>query len=158
MTGVRSSQRSARLKFLRASTVAIAAVLLTACEQPADKRSSLCARVVPALHTNHPAADILTIEHEPPRRAVHITYRLKQSIDGGRLHWIKCSFSPDDEVTGWPVLIAVDTDQGSIGEGRLFVIRRWWFDDAEHARTVGGGESRSSMQHTAALRLGKTTG
>ena len=141
--------------FLRACTAALAAILLTACERPADKRSSLCARVVPALHANHPAADILTVEHEPPRRAVHITYRLKQSIDGGRLHWIKCSFSSDDEVTGWPMLIAVDTDQGSIGEGRLFVIRRWWFDDAEHAQKGGSGESRSSMHHMAAMGTAK---
>ena len=143
---------------MRVFTVAATALLLAGCEQPADKRASLCARAVPALHANHPAADILTIEQEPQRRAVHITYRLKGGIDGGRLHWIKCSFSPDDAKTGWPTLVAVDTDRGSIGEGRLFVIRRWWFDDAEHAQTVGGGQSRSSMQYTAAARPVKSAG
>ncbi len=158
MTGVRSSQRSARLTVLRACAVAVAAVFVTACEQAADERADLCARVVPALHTDHPAADILTVEHEPPRRAVHLTYRLKGGIDGGRLHWIKCIFSPEDETTVWPNIEAVDTDQGSVGEGRLFVIRRWWFDDAEHAQKVGQGRSRSSFQRNAMLSPGLATG
>ena len=133
-------------------------VLVAACDRAADKRADLCVRVVPALHHNHPAADILTVEHEPPRSAVHITYRLKAASDGGRLHWIKCSFSPDARTSGRPYLDAVDTDLGSVGEGRLFVIRRWWFDDAENAQTFGEGQSRSPFHRTAGVNRLRMSG
>ncbi|MGI9413065.1 MAG: hypothetical protein ACR2PM_05315 [Hyphomicrobiales bacterium] len=118
---------------------------MAACDSAADKHADMCARVVPALHQDEAPADILTVEHEPTRHAVHITYRLQAGGEAGRLRWIRCTFSTDASVVGGPHLDAVETDIGSVGEGRLFVIRRWWLDAADASPMFGDSGGRSTL-------------
>ncbi len=114
-----------------------AGVLFAPVEDVEDQRAQMCRAIVPALHLNLPPVDVSSASMKHEGDSVHITYRLKAAGRDGRLRWVRCRFEEHPWPDDFPELDAVETDTGSLGDGRLFVLKRWWLDEPDFLHYIG---------------------
>lgn len=126
-----------------------AAVLLAPRHRGEDQRTEICRAIVPALHLSQPQVDVSSAETEDDGQTVQITYRLKATGRDGRLRWVRCTFEQHPAPDDFPVLDGVETDKGMLGEGRLFVLKRWWLEEPDFLQHIGN--RRSDLEHPFSL-------
>lgn len=123
-------------------------VLLDRSGKSGTRRAELCQSIVPALHLEQAPVEMIATELDDDGDIVRIAYRLEAKGRAGRRRWMACRFSPDTSAFGEPVLEAVETDTGTLGEGRLFVIKRWWLEHQGLLETFG--ERRGTLEEISA--------
>lgn len=115
-------------------------------EDTMDRAAELCRSIVPALHVVQAPVTYISTEVEDEGATIRVFYRLETNGRTGRRRWMICSFDLTAGLYGEPQLEAVETDIGRLGEGRLFVIRRWWLEHQDIIRNFG--EQRGKLNHT----------
>ena len=103
-------------------------VLLERTGKSGTRRAELCRSIVPALHLEQAPVEMIATELDDEGDIVRIAYRLEAKGRAGRRRWMACTFRHDESAFGEPVLESIETDTGTLGEGRLFVIKRWWLE------------------------------
>ena len=104
--------------------------------------AELCSSIVPALQLSQVDVNIISTEVENDGATVRVFYHLDASGRTGRRRWMICTFDLTAGFYGEPQLQAVETDTGKLGEGRLFVIKRWWLDGQDTIHNVGEERGR----------------
>ncbi len=117
-------------------------------EDTMERAAELCRSIVPALHVVKDPVSYISTEVEDEGATIRVFYRLETNGRNGRRRWMICSFDLTAGVYGDPQLEAVETDIGRLGEGRLFVIRRWWLEHQDTIRSFG--ERRGKLDHVPA--------
>lgn len=111
-------------------------------EHTMDRAAELCRSIVPALHVVQLPVKYISTEVEDEGATIRVFYRLEASGRNGRRRWMMCSFNLASGPYGEPQLEGVETDIGRLGEGRLFVIRRWWLEHQDTLRSFGEQRGR----------------
>ncbi len=117
-------------------------------EDTMERSAELCRTIVPALHVAQAPVSIISTEVEDEGAMVRIFYRLEMNGRAGRRRWMMCAFNLTAGPYGEPQLEEVETDTGRLGEGRLFVIRRWWLENQDTIRSFG--EQRGTLDYAPA--------
>jgi branched-chain amino acid transport system permease protein len=107
---------------------AVAAFLaLGACANTEPHRIETCTRVVNGIHVGADAIDIVSTAVDPRTDDVRVNYRIRSGAQAtGRVQWVVCHFEEPELGDPEPDLVSVDTSEGPLGDGRLFVLKRWW--------------------------------
>lgn len=133
------------------AVLAAAAVLFAPTDGGQDRRAMSCRAIVPALHLAQAPVEVSSAELEDDGQTVQITYRLKATGREGRLRWVRCTFEKHPVPDDFPVLHTVETDNGMLGEGRLFVLKRWWLEEPDFLHQIsdrhGALDDRSGSSH-----------
>ncbi|MBV8752292.1 MAG: branched-chain amino acid ABC transporter permease [Hyphomicrobiales bacterium] len=87
----------------------------------------VCRQALPALHPEGTLIDeIGAAPATLGRQGVRIDYDAREPGEPGRLHFATCGFGGSVFSTRRLDLVAVDTDQGPLGEARLTYLNRFW--------------------------------
>ena len=124
----RSSSLSARPSG-RAAAALLGLALLGACSSGDEVRITTCTSVVAAINVDAHEIEILSTTVDSDSGAARISYRAQREGLPNRLQWVECHFGEIEFPQLVAELIAVDTSDGPLGKGRLFVLKRWWLND-----------------------------
>ncbi len=113
----------------RVATCLLIAGLLTACSDGEEVRITTCSSVAAGMNVGADAIDVLSTSVESETGLTRITFQVDRSGLLGRVQWIECQFDELKFPQLVPELIAVDTSDGPLGDGRLFILKRWWLND-----------------------------
>lgn len=140
-------EREAERKFPKVGAITVLVVLaliaysvrliLSDTEDAGSRAAELCRSIVPALHLAPKMPEIISTEVEDGGAVVRVFYRIDVNGGSARRRWVMCDFDLTTGLFGEPQLEAVETDTGRLGDGRLFVIKRWWLEDHEIIRNFG---------------------
>jgi len=105
-------------------------LFVAGCFGDTERWVEICSGVVDGIHLG--AASITTLSENLEGRdgAVRISYQVREADDMRRVGWVRCIFE-DAGYGGDPVLVRVVTPTGDLGEGRLYVLKRWWLNDED---------------------------
>jgi branched-chain amino acid transport system permease protein len=101
--------------------------VLTGCAGVLDpQQRDVCQRVLPALHAE--GAQLREIGIAPAKRtpALRIDYVAREPGEENRTHFVVCRFGGGRLDANRLDLVAVETDQGALGEARLLYLKRFW--------------------------------
>jgi branched-chain amino acid transport system permease protein len=143
------------------SIAVLLAPVLAACAVALDgEQLSLCRRAIPALHPD--ATEIRELRAAPAtlgRQGVRIEYLAREPGGTARARAVTCGFGGATFDANRFDLVAVETDEGRLGEARLLYLKRFWLADpatALGAPTAGlpelpAGVAYASQQLVSAL-------
>jgi branched-chain amino acid transport system permease protein len=121
-SGLRVRRRA--IKGIALATAALG--LLAACTDTETVRADICTTVISGIHVGADELDILTTVPDDSSNTVRLTYRLRVEGRSTRVRWVECLFEGPNFPEMVPDLVAVNTSNGPLGDGRLFVLKRWW--------------------------------
>jgi len=112
-----------------------AGLLLAACERPDLETVPICERLVPGLESDGVAIEILSRRPiEADSNSVVVHYRVQSSGP----FWLACRFSEQTTPVGSPRLLSATSDRwGEISQVRLFLLQRYWLEEASGAADRG---------------------
>jgi branched-chain amino acid transport system permease protein len=117
--------------------------VLAACAGALDgEQLRLCRRVLPALHPDTTQLrEIAAVRAPLGRQGVRIEYTAREPGGDTRVLHVACGFGGRTLEPARLELVAVETDEGPLGEARLLYLQRFWLADptaiAESARPSG---------------------
>jgi branched-chain amino acid transport system permease protein len=130
------------------------APVLAACAGALDgEQLSLCRRALPALHPE--ATEIRELRASPAtlgRQAVRIEYLAREPGGAAGARHVTCGFGGATFDADRFDLVAVETDEGRLGEARLLYLKRFWLADpatAVGAQTAGLPELPTGAAYAA---------
>jgi hypothetical protein len=104
-----------------------AGLLLSACADTQPHRMETCTNVVNGINVGAEALHIVSTVDDPRTDDIRVTYRIRSGgRPSGRTKWVVCHFEKSELGDPKPDLVSVDTQDGPLGDGRLFVLKRWW--------------------------------
>lgn len=127
---------------LSTAILAAAAVVFAPTVDPEGRRTELCREILPALHVTGAAIEVIATDVQTGEHAVQLTYRLDAKGREGRRRWVRCTFETNSPSDHFPVLDQVETETGMLGDGRLFVLKRWWLEEPDFLRYIGQRRGR----------------
>lgn len=89
----------------------------------------MCQSVVGYLQLGADAVDFVSSEANRNDNTVRVKYRVRMRGRPGRVQWVRCRFDQGGFQSREPNLVAVETSNGPLGDGRLFVLKRWWLNE-----------------------------
>ncbi|HEX2656403.1 MAG TPA: branched-chain amino acid ABC transporter permease, partial [Xanthobacteraceae bacterium] len=104
------------------------ALVVSSCARPIDgEQLRICRLILPALHPqSSEIREIRATPVETGRKGIKIEYRVREPGKRAELHYASCGFAGGALESGRLDLVAVDTEQGSLGEARLLYLKRFW--------------------------------
>ncbi|MGB9365986.1 MAG: branched-chain amino acid ABC transporter permease [Xanthobacteraceae bacterium] len=129
---------------------------LAACGRVTDSEQlRLCRLILPVLHAE--GAEIREIRVGPAsvgRSGVRIDYAAREPGTASKPHFAACGFGGTTFERDRLDLIAVETDEGALGEARLLYLKRFWLSEAEREGTTPPAPDRlPQLSVTAAYAL-----
>jgi branched-chain amino acid transport system permease protein len=108
-------------------------LVLAGCGRVTDSEQlRLCRLILPVLHPE--GTEIREIRVEPAtvgRAGVRIDYAARQPGTASKAHFAACGFGGTTFERDRLDLMAVETDEGALGEARLLYLKRFWLREAE---------------------------
>ncbi|WGD31158.1 branched-chain amino acid ABC transporter permease [Ancylobacter sp. WKF20] len=125
-----------RQPFKRLSPLLAALFLLAGCGSVIDAdQARICRAVAPALHGEDVEVLETSLNSVPGApTALRYSYRVR-SDSRTTPHWLICTFAAQTGVGRFD-LTAVDTDQGTLSDIKLLILKRWWLSDAPPEGTM----------------------
>ena len=106
---------------------------LAACGRVTDSEQlRLCRLIPPVLHPE--STEIREIRIGPAavgRSGVRIDYAAREPGAASKVHFVSCGFGGTTFERARLELVAVETDEGVLGEARLLYLKRFWLSEAE---------------------------
>jgi branched-chain amino acid transport system permease protein len=100
------------------------ALALGGCSNAPDRgRLDLCRRAIESLHA--PPAAIGEVRASPVPGGVRLDYVERDAVEADRAHFVVCRFSGGSDALGRFELESVETEQGLLGEARLYFLKRF---------------------------------
>lgn len=93
-------------------------------------QARLCRAVAPALHAE--GAEIRESQLSPltsQPNTLRLSYSVREDGRGFIPHWLVCSFAGQTGLARFD-LVAVETERGPFSDIKLFILKRWWLEDA----------------------------
>jgi branched-subunit amino acid ABC-type transport system permease component len=113
--------------------VLLVPIVLAGCGRVTDSEQlRLCRLVPPVLHPD--GTEIREIRVTPAslgRSGLHIDYAAREPGAQRRVHFVTCGFGGTTFERDRLDLVAVETDEGALGEARLLYLKRFWLSEAE---------------------------
>jgi branched-chain amino acid transport system permease protein len=108
-------------------------LLLAACGRATDSEQlRFCRLILPVLHPD--GTEIREIRVGPAtgsRAGVRIDYAAREPRAASKAHFVACGFGGTTFERDRLDLVAVETDEGALGEARLLYLKRFWLSEAE---------------------------
>jgi branched-chain amino acid transport system permease protein len=124
----------------RALPVILLAPLLGNCGNPIDSEQlRVCRDVIPAV--NPAGTEIRQMRYGPSalgQQGVRIDYVARVPGEASSVRYVACGFAGRTFSADRLDLVAVQTDSGPLGEGRLYYLKRFWLGSPESAGETGG--------------------
>src|SRR5947207_14910911 len=122
----------AAMRWLRFA-VLLLPVLVAGCGRVTDSEQLRLCRLLPAVL--HPAgSEVREIRAAPAplgRSGLRIDYAAREPGSANRAHFVACGFGGSTFERDRLDLVAVETDEGVLGEARLLYLKRFWLTEAE---------------------------
>jgi branched-chain amino acid transport system permease protein len=117
-------------RFLRIAL--LAGPLLAGCGAPLDNEQlRLCRRVLPALNPDSTEIrETRASAATQARQSIRIEYTAREPGAEARLRFIVCGFGGGTFDPDRRDLVALETDEGPLSEGRLLYLKRFWLADS----------------------------
>jgi branched-chain amino acid transport system permease protein len=148
---------------MRQVALCLAALLLTAlvgCGTSLDRSQyELCRRVIEALLPQQTAVREIRAAAAGPHR-VRIDYAAVPSDPGARVKHVACTFAGAPDGLGRSELVAVETEEGALGEARLLFLKRFFLaplagavaaPDAAHVPRIPASAAYAAQQAVSAI-------
>ncbi len=103
----------------------------------------LCRLILPVLHSE--GTEIREIRIGPAsvgRPGVRIDYAAREPGAARKAHFVACGFGGTTFERDRLDLVAVETDEGALGEARLLYLKRFWLSEAEREATAPPASDR----------------
>lgn len=117
--------------------IALAALSLTACGPSVDSEQlRLCRQVIPALNAD--GSEIREIRYAPAgiaQEGVRIDYVVRAPGEPDRVRRLDCGFAGRTFSGERLDLVAVQTEDGALGEAQLYYLKRFWLGSPDSARS-----------------------
>jgi branched-subunit amino acid ABC-type transport system permease component len=117
----------------RLRLVLLLPIVLAGCGRVTDSEQlRLCRLVPPVLHPD--GTEIREIRVTPAslgRSGLRIDYAAREPGAPRRVHFVTCGFGGTTFERDRLDLVAVETDEGTLGEARLVYLKRFWLSEAE---------------------------
>jgi branched-subunit amino acid ABC-type transport system permease component len=117
----------------RLRLVLLLPIVLAGCGRVTDSEQlRLCRLVPPVLHPD--GTEIREIRVTPAslgRSGLRIDYATREPGAPRRVHFVTCGFGGTTFERDRLDLVAVETDEGTLGEARLVYLKRFWLSEAE---------------------------
>ncbi len=117
----------------RVLAVLLLPILLAACGRVTDSEQlRLCRLIPPVLHPE--GTEIREIRVSPAtlgRTALRIDYAAREPGVANRVHFVTCGFGGSTFERDRLDVVAVETDEGRLSDGRLLYLRRFWLSEAD---------------------------
>jgi len=121
------------MRLLRLLLLLLLPLLLAACGRVTDSEQlRLCRLIPPVLHLE--GAEIREIRIGPAsiaRSGLRIDYTAREPGGADKAHFVACGFGGTTFERDRLDLVAVETDEGALGQARLLYLKRFWLSEAE---------------------------
>jgi branched-chain amino acid transport system permease protein len=130
-------------------------LVLAACGRVTDSEQlRLCRLVPPVLHPE--GTEIREVRIGPAtvgRSGLRVDYAAREPGGPSKVHFVSCGFGGTTFERHRLDLVAVETDEGSLGDARLLYLKRFWLSEAEREGVAPSPQQLPELSRSAAYAL-----